>query len=224
MSELNLILLGPPGAGKGTQAKLLTEDFGLPHIATGDILRAACDAQTELGLLAKTFMDKGELVPDVVVIGVILERLADDDARDGFLLDGFPRTIEQADALGGELDAHERRLTAVLLLDAPDDLVVQRISGRRICRKEAHVYHVDFDPPKHADRCDIDGSELEQRDDDSEETVRRRLDVYHAQTEPLVAYYEERGLLRRFDGTRSPTQVHAHIRATLATLRLEEDL
>src|ERR1700680_1771259 len=147
MSELNLILLGPPGAGKGTQAKLLTEDFGLPHIATGDILRAARDAQTELGLLAKTFMDNGELVPDVVVIGVILERLADDDARDGFLLDGFPRTIEQADALGVELDAHERRLTAVLLLEAADALVVQRISGRRVCRKEAHVYHVDFDPP-----------------------------------------------------------------------------
>jgi adenylate kinase len=224
MSELNLILLGPPGAGKGTQATLLTEDFGLPHIATGDILRAACDAQTELGLLAKKFMDEGELVPDTVVIGVILERLGDDDARDGFLLDGFPRTIEQADALGGQLEAHERRLTATLLLDAPDDLVVRRISGRRVCRKEAHTYHVEFDPPKHADRCDIDGSPLEQRDDDREDTVRRRLAVYHSQTEPLIAYYEERGLLWRFDGTRSPTEVHAHIRATLATLRLEEDL
>jgi adenylate kinase len=224
MSELNLILLGPPGAGKGTQAALLTEDFGLPHIATGDMLRAARDAQSELGVLAKKYMDAGELVPDTVVIAVILERLADDDARDGFLLDGFPRTIDQADALGGELDLHERRLTAVLLLETPDALVVQRISGRRICRKEAHVYHVDFDPPKHADRCDIDGSELEQRDDDREETVRHRLDVYHGQTEALIGYYEQRGLLRRFDGTRSPTEVHAHIRATLATLRLEEDL
>jgi adenylate kinase len=224
MSELNLILLGPPGAGKGTQAALLTEDFGLPHIATGDMLRAARDAQSELGQLAAKYMDAGDLVPDTVVIGLILERLGDDDARDGFLLDGFPRTIEQADALGIELDGHERRLTAVLLLEAPDDLVVRRISGRRVCRKDGHVYHVDFDPPKHADRCDIDGSELEQRDDDLEETVRRRLDVYHAQTEPLIAYYDERGLLRRFDGVRSPTQVHAHIRATLATLRLEEDL
>jgi adenylate kinase len=224
MSELNLILLGPPGAGKGTQATLLTEDFGLPHIATGDILRAARDAKTELGLLAKKFMDDGELVPDVVVIGVILERLADDDARDGFLLDGFPRTIDQADALGRELEAHERRLTAALLLDAPDDLVVRRISGRRVCRKDAHTYHIDFDPPKHPDRCDIDGSQLEQRDDDREDTVRRRLTVYHSQTEPLIAYYEELGLLWRFDGTRSPTEVHAHIRATLATLRLEEDL
>jgi adenylate kinase len=224
MSELNLILLGPPGAGKGTQAALLTEDFGLAHIATGDILRAAREEQTELGLLAKEYMDKGELVPDTVVIAVILERLGEDDARDGFLLDGFPRTIEQAGALGTELESHERRLTAVLLLDAADDLLVKRISGRRVCRKEGHVYHVDLDPPKHEGRCDIDGSELEQRADDSEETVRNRLVVYHAQTEPLIAYYEERGTLRHFDGTRSPTQVHAHIRATLATLRLEEDL
>jgi len=224
MSELNLILLGPPGAGKGTQAALLTGDFGLPHVSTGDMLRAALEAQSDLGLLAKEYMDKGELVPDEVVIGVILERLADDDARDGFLLDGFPRTIDQAEALGRELDAHDRRLTAVLLLEADDELVVKRISGRRICRKEGHVYHVDFDPPKHEGRCDIDGSELEQRADDREETVRNRLDVYHAQTEPLISYYEERGLLRRFDGTRSPTQVHERIRATLATLRLEEDL
>jgi adenylate kinase len=224
MSELNLILLGPPGAGKGTQAALLTGDFGLPHIATGDILRAARDARSELGLLAGKYMDEGELVPDEVVIGVILERVADDDARDGFLLDGFPRTIDQAGALGTQLEAHERRLTAVLLLDAADDLVVKRISGRRVCRKEGHTYHVDFDPPKQEGRCDTDGSELEQRDDDREETVRNRLAVYHSQTEPLVAYYEDRGLLRRFDATRSPTEVHAHIRATLATLRLEENL
>jgi adenylate kinase len=224
MSELDLILLGPPGAGKGTQAALLTEDFGLPHIATGDILRAAREEATELGLLAKEYMDKGELVPDSVVIGVILERLDEDDARDGFLLDGFPRTTDQADALAEQLSAHERRLTAVLLIDAPDEIVIKRISGRRICRKEGHVYHVDFDPPKHAGRCDLDGSELEQRADDLEETVRNRLEVYHSQTEPLIAYYEERGLLRRFDGTRSPNQVHERIRATLATLRLEENL
>jgi adenylate kinase len=202
MSELNLILLGPPGAGKGTQAALLTEDFGLPHIATGDILRAAREAESELGLLAKSYMDSGQLVPDEVVIGVILERLGEDDARDGFLLDGFPRTLEQAAALGAQLDGQERRLTAVIALEAPDELVVTRISGRRICRKEGHVYHVDYDPA----------------------TVRKRLAVYHAQTEPLIAYYEELGLLRRFDGTRSPDQVHAHIRATLATLKLEEQL
>lgn len=224
MSELNLILLGPPGAGKGTQAALLTEDFGLPHISTGDMLRAAREAGTELGLLAKRYMDAGELVPDEVVIGLIVERLAADDARDGFLLDGFPRTIEQADALGVELEAGGRRLTAVLLIDAPDDIVVMRISGRRVCRKEGHVYHVEFDPPKHADRCDIDGSELDQRADDAEATVRNRLSVYHDQTEPLISYYDDRGLLRRFDGTRAPAAVHEHIRATLATLRLEEHL
>jgi len=224
MSELNLILLGPPGAGKGTQAALLTADFGLPHIATGDILRAAREAQTELGLLAMKYMDAGELVPDDVVIGVILERLGSDDARDGFLLDGFPRTIDQADALGARLEEGERRLTATLLLEASDDVVVQRISGRRVCRKEGHVYHVDFDPPKNEGRCDVDGSELDQRDDDREDTVRNRLAVYHAQTEPLISYYDERGLLRRFDGTRPPADVHDHIRATLATLRLEEDL
>jgi len=222
MSELNLILLGPPGAGKGTQAALLTEDFGLPHIATGDILRAAREAGTELGLLAKKYMDAGELVPDSVVIGVILERLGDDDARDGFLLDGFPRTIEQADALGAQLEESGRRLTAVLLIDAADEMVIKRISGRRICRKEGHVYHVDFDPPKNPDRCDIDGSELDQRADDAEATVRNRLNVYHEQTEPLIDYYDERGLLRRFEGSRSPAQVHDHIRATLATLKLEE--
>jgi adenylate kinase len=169
-------------------------------------------------------MDAGELVPDKVIIGVILERLAADDARDGFLLDGFPRTIDQADALATELIAHQRRLTAVLLIDAPDEIVVKRISGRRVSRKTGRVYHVDFDPPKHEGRCDIDGSELVQRDDDLEETVRKRLVVYHEQTEPLIAYYDELGLLRRFDGTRSPAEVHAHIRATIATLRLEDEL
>jgi adenylate kinase len=224
MVELNLILLGPPGSGKGTQAARLTEDFSVPHIATGDILRAAVEHATELGREAKRYMDAGELVPDGVIIGVILERLGEDDARDGFLLDGFPRTTSQADALTAEFDARERRLTAVLLIDVPDDLLVQRISGRRVSRKTGRVYHVDFDPPKHEGHCDVDGSELIQREDDREETVRNRLVVYHEQTEPLVAYYEELGLLRRFDGTRSPSEVHAHIRATIATLRLEDEL
>jgi adenylate kinase len=221
---MNLILLGPPGAGKGTQAARLTEDFGLPHIATGDILRQAVAEGTELGRRASRYMDAGELVPDQVIIGVILERLEDPDARDGFLLDGFPRTLEQAQALAGELEKLDRRLTATLLIEVPDDEVVRRLSGRRVSRKTGRVYHVEFDPPKHEGRCDIDGSQLIQRKDDAEETVRRRLAVYHGQTAPLIDYYDDRGLLRRFDGTRSPAEVHDHIRATLATLRLEEQL
>jgi adenylate kinase len=224
MAELNLILLGPPGAGKGTQATRLTEDFGLPHIATGDILRAAVAARSPLGEEAKRYMDAGELVPDSVITGVILERIAQDDARDGFLLDGFPRTVDQADSLGSEIEKLGRRLTAVLLIEAPDDTVVKRISGRRMNPKTGRIYHVDFDPPKAAGRDDDDGSELVQRDDDKEETVRRRLHVYHQQTEPLIDYYENLGLLRRFDGTASPIEVHAHIRAAISTLQREEEL
>ena len=223
MSELNLILLGPPGAGKGTQAERLHEDFGLPHISTGDILRAQVAEGTELGREAKRFMDAGELVPDDVIIGMITERLASGDARDGFLLDGFPRNEQQADALGDALRSLDRRLTAVLLIEVPDDDLVRRLAGRRVCVKNpSHIYHVDFDPPKHEDVCDQDGSRLIQRDDDREEVIRRRLEVYHSQTEPLIAYYDRAGLLRRFDGRRTADEVHAHIRATVATLRLEE--
>ena len=223
MSELNLILLGPPGAGKGTQAERLTQDFPLAYIATGDMLRAAVRDGTPLGLQAKGYMDAGDLVPDDVIIGVILERVQSDDARDGFLLDGFPRTIGQAEALGVELGKLGRRLTAVLLIETPDEEIVRRLSGRRVS-KSGRVYHVEFDPPKHEGRCDIDGTPLIQRDDDKPETVKKRLEVYHELTSPLVAFYEDRGLLRRFDGTRSPTEVHDHIRATIATLRLEDEL
>ena len=173
MSELNLILLGPPGAGKGTQAERLTQDFPLAYIATGDMLRAAVSEGTPLGLQAKGFMDAGELVPDDVIIGVILERVQSDDARDGFLLDGFPRTIGQAEALGIELGKLGRRLTAVLLIDTPDEEIVRRLSGRRVS-KSGRVYHVEFDPPKHEGRCDIDGTPLIQRDDDKPETVKKR--------------------------------------------------
>ncbi|HMJ32824.1 MAG TPA: adenylate kinase [Baekduia sp.] len=223
MSELNLILVGPPGAGKGTQAEKLTEDFGLPYFATGNILRDAVADGTELGKKAKEYMDAGELVPDDVIIGVILDALKGEEASSGFLLDGFPRTVPQADALAEALEKLGRRLSGVLLIDVPDDEVVRRLSGRRVS-KSGRVYHVDFDPPKHPDRCDIDGSALIQRDDDRPETIRKRLAVYHDQTEPLVDYYESRDLLRRFDGTRTPTDVHDHIRATVATLRLEDEL
>jgi adenylate kinase len=223
-SELNLILLGPPGAGKGTQAERLTDDFNLPYVATGNILRDAVRDETPLGKEAKSYMENGDLVPDAVITGVILEAISSSDARDGFLLDGFPRTVPQADSLAKGLEEAERRLTAVILIDVPDEEVQRRLSGRRVSVKTGRVYHLEFDPPKHDGRCDIDGSRLIQRHDDRPETIAKRLSVYHAETEPLVEYYDERGLLRRFDGTRSPTEVHDHIRATIATLRLEDEL
>jgi adenylate kinase len=222
VSELNLILLGPPGAGKGTQAERLTEDFNLPYLATGNMLRAAVEEGTELGQRAKRYMDAGELVPDEIIIGVILESVQGAQFRDGFLLDGFPRTVPQAEALEQALGKLDRRLTAALLIDVPDEELVRRLAGRRVCVKSGHPYHVEFDPPKHDMVCDQDGSRLVQRDDDREDTVKKRLEVYHQQTSPLISYYEDRGLLRRFDGTRSPTEVHDHIRATIATLRLED--
>ena len=224
MSELNLILFGPPGAGKGTQAARLQEDFRLPYVATGDMLRAAVKDGTELGVKAKSFMDAGALVPDDLLIDLVVDRISAEDARDGFILDGFPRTRAQADALGEAFDKLGRRITAVLLFDVPDEDLVSRISGRRVSVKTGRVYHVESDPPKHEGRCDVDGSRLVQRDDDKPEVVLKRLEVYHAETEPLVSYYDERGLLRRIDGTRPPTEVHDHVRAVLATLRLEETL
>jgi adenylate kinase len=225
VSELNLILLGPPGAGKGTQAQRLVGDFGLTYVATGEMLRDAVRAGTEVGKQAEKYMNNGDLVPDDVIVGVAVERLQQDDCADGFILDGFPRTVEQAQALDTELERRSRKLTAALFVDVPDDEVVRRISGRRQCVKnEQHVYHVEFDPPKHEGVCDQDGARLFQRDDDKPETVKHRLAVYHEKTEPVIGYYEERSILRRFDGSRSPTEVHDHIRATLATLRLEEDL
>jgi adenylate kinase len=224
VSELNLILLGPPGAGKGTQGARLSEDFGLPYVVTGDLLREAVREGTDLGHEAEGYMKDGKLVPDEIISEVVLERVRSEEARDGFLLDGFPRTIPQADALEQALVALDRELTAVLAIEVPDDEVVRRLSGRRTCVKAGHVYHVEFDPPKREGVCDQDGSRLFQREDDREDVVEQRLKEYHENTAPLVSYYEERGLLRRFDGCRSPAEVHDHIRATLATLRLEEQL
>jgi adenylate kinase len=224
MSEINLILFGPPGAGKGTQAERLRADFQVPYIATGEMLRDNVREGTELGDEAKRYMDKGELVPDGLIVAMVAERLQEEDAQDGFILDGFPRTIEQAQALDNQLGELGRRITAVLLLDVPDEEVERRLAGRRICVKAGHNYHVEFDPPKRDGVCDQDGSRLIQRDDDKPEVIRNRVSVYHEKTRPVIDFYEEQGLLRRIDGTRDPAEVHDHIRAVIATLRLEENV
>jgi adenylate kinase len=224
MSELNLVLLGPPGSGKGTQGERLQRDFQLPYYATGDILRAAVRDETELGKVAKEYMDRGDLVPDDVIIGVIAERIQSPEAEDGFILDGFPRTTPQAEALDREIEKLGRELTATLLIDVPDEEVIRRLGGRRTCAEQGHIFHVDFDPPKQEGVCDIDGSRLLIRDDDKPEVIRHRLGTYHEKTEPLISYFDEKGLLRRIDGTLSPDEVSDRIRALLATLRMEEDI
>ncbi|MDQ6729887.1 MAG: adenylate kinase [Actinomycetota bacterium] len=224
MAELNLILFGPPGAGKGTQADRLERDFQLPFISTGDMLRGNVKSKTELGNEAKRYMDAGDLVPDELMVAMAADRLEQRDAQDGFILDGFPRTLDQASALERQLDGLQRRVTAALLIDVPDDEVIRRLSGRRMCVKSGHNYHVEFDPPKRAGVCDQDGSRLIQRDDDQPEVIKNRLKVYHEQTEPLVDHYDGQGLMRRIDGTRPAAEVHDHIRAVIATLRLEEDV
>ncbi|MBV9817376.1 MAG: adenylate kinase [Solirubrobacterales bacterium] len=221
---MNLILFGPPGAGKGTQAERLCDDFQLPFISTGDMLRGHVKDETDLGQKAKEYMDAGDLVPDELILAMVRERLLEDDARDGFILDGFPRNADQATALDEQLSDLGRRVTAALLIDVPDEEVIRRLSGRRVCTEAGHNYHIEFDPPKHDDVCDQDGSELIQRDDDKPEVIEHRLGVYHEKTQPLVEYYDEQGLMRRIDGTRAAADVHGHIRAVIATLRLEEDV
>jgi adenylate kinase len=221
MPELNLVLLGPPGSGKGTQGERLNEDLRLPYYATGDILRGAVRDETELGQSAKSYMDRGDLVPDEVIVGMIAERIDSEEARDGFILDGFPRTTPQAEALDAKLEELGRGVTAVLLIDVSDDQVVRRLGGRRTCEAEGHVYHVEFNPPKVEGVCDVDGSPLLVRDDDKPEVIRKRLATYHEKTEPLVTYYDDRGVLRRVDGERDPDVVTEELRRTLATMRLE---
>ncbi len=223
MAELNLVLLGPPGSGKGTQGERLNVDLRLPYYATGDILRAAVKDETEIGLNAKAFMDRGDLVPDEVIVGVIAERIDSTEALDGFILDGFPRTTPQAEALDAKLTELGRAVTAVVLIDVGDDEVVRRLGGRRTCEENGHVFHVDFNPPKEDGVCDIDGSPLIVRDDDKPDVIRKRLATYHEKTEPLVSYYDDRGVLRRVPGERDPDEVTEDIRRTLATMRLETD-
>lgn len=223
MSELNLVLLGPPGSGKGTQGERLQEDLELPYWATGDILRAAVREGTELGRAAKGYMDRGDLVPDEVIVGMIGQRIDSPEAADGFILDGFPRTAPQADALAAKLEELGRGLTAVLLIDVGDEEVVRRLGGRRTCVENGHVFHVEFSPPREEGVCDIDGSELVVRDDDKPEVIRHRLEQYHAKTAPLVEHYDGQSLLRRIEGASAPESVADEIRRTLATLRLEAD-
>ena len=222
MSELNLILLGPPGAGKGTQADKLKGDFGLPYIGTGELLRKHKEEESELGREAKSYMDNGDLVPDGLVIKMILEEVEEKGGH-GFLLDGFPRSVPQAEALDEALAENGRRLTAAVLIAVDDELVIERLTGRRQC-SNGHLYHETFDPPKNDGYCDQCGKPLRQREDDKRETIEKRLATYHGLTEPVIDYYQERGMLQRFDGSRSPDEVHNLIRATLASLRLEEKL
>jgi adenylate kinase len=224
VSELNLILLGPPGSGKGTQGERLQTDFRLPYYATGDILRAAVRDGTKLGREAKEYMDRGDLVPDEVIIAMISDRIESPEAADGFILDGFPRTSAQAEALDAEMDQLGKRLTAAILIEVSDEEVVRRLSGRRTCAKEGHIFHVEFDPPREEGVCDVCGGKLTVRDDDKPEVVRHRLGQYHDKTEPLIAYYEDKGILRRVDGQLAPEDVADRIRALLATLQMEEQL
>lgn len=212
---VNLIFLGPPGAGKGTQAVFVTSQYGIPQISTGDILRSAVANQTPMGIKAKHFMDDGLLVPDEVVVGIVEERLAARDCDGGFILDGFPRTVAQADALGEMLKGAGRSIAHVISFEVDHSVLLARLTGRRACSSCGRGYNVHFDPPSVEGRCDTCGGELFQRDDDKEETIRRRLDVYDEQTSPLKAYYENKGLLRKVDALGSIESVQSAIRGIL---------
>jgi len=212
---MKLILLGPPGAGKGTQAKMLTDRFSIPQISTGDILRAAVKAGTEMGLQAKACMDAGALVPDAVVVGIVRDRLQEKDCQAGFILDGFPRTVPQAEALTATLAELGKSLDAVLSLEVDVEALVERLTGRRTCRDCGRGYHVKFDPPQQAGTCDACGGELMQRDDDREGTIRKRLEVYREQTQPLTGYYQDLGLLTRVDGMQEIDSVQQQLLAAL---------
>lgn len=215
MAQFDLILLGPPGAGKGTQAGRIVEDYSIPHVSTGDMLRAAVKNQTTMGLEAKRYMDAGDLVPDSVVIGIVKERLQEPDTGAGFLLDGFPRTIPQAEALDDSLASIGRGVSKALAILVDEDELVRRLTGRRICRECQTPFHVMFSPPAVDGVCDKCGGELYQRDDDSEATVRNRLAVYNQQTEPLIAYYDRQGVLARIDGEQSPAAVYEELKEAI---------
>ncbi|MFE5819675.1 adenylate kinase [Streptomyces sp. NPDC056479] len=218
---MRIVLVGPPGAGKGTQAAFLAKNLSIPHISTGDLFRANISQQTELGKLAKSYMDAGNLVPDEVTIGMAKDRMEKPDAENGFLLDGFPRNVSQAEALDEMLQSENMKLDAVLDLEVPEEEVVKRIAGRRICRKDSsHVFHVTYSRPKKEGVCDVCGGELYQRDDDSEETVRKRLEVYHTQTEPIIDYYKAQGLVVTISALGKVEEVTAR---AMEALKRDED-
>ncbi len=204
---MKIIMLGAPGAGKGTQAQMIAEKFNIPHISTGDIFRANIKNGTELGKKAKEFMDKGQLVPDELTVELLLDRVAKEDCKDGYVLDGFPRTIPQADVLTNELDKLGDYVDYAINVDVPDENIVRRMSGRRACLKCGATYHIEHIPPKQEGICDKCGSELVQRDDDKPETVNNRLSVYHEQTQPLIDYYTKAGILKTVDGTKDMNDV-----------------
>ena len=208
---MKIIMLGAPGAGKGTQAKMIAEKFNIPHISTGDIFRANIKNGTELGKKAKEFMDKGQLVPDELTVEILLDRVAADDCKNGYVLDGFPRTIPQADVLDKELTKLGDKVDFAINVDVPDENIVRRMSGRRACLKCGATYHIEHIPPKKEGICDTCGSELVQRDDDKPETVQNRLSVYHEQTQPLIEYYDKKNILKTVDGTKDMQEVFNNI-------------
>jgi len=208
----NLILLGPPGAGKGTQAKRLVESYGIPQISTGDILRKAVKEGTQLGKEAKSYMDAGELVPDSVVIGIIEERLKEPDCKEGYILDGFPRTVPQAEALDAILDKMGSRIDHVVSIEVPDGELMNRLTGRWTCKNCGAMFHEKNQPPKEQGKCDHCGGELYQRDDDKADTIRERLRVYGSQTQPLIEYYNKKGLVRKIDGIGTIDEIFERIK------------
>ncbi|WP_026673517.1 adenylate kinase [Alkalihalobacterium bogoriense] len=215
---MNLILMGLPGAGKGTQAEKIVANYDIPHISTGDMFRAAMKNETELGKKAKQFMDAGELVPDEVTIGIVRERLSDSDCKKGFLLDGFPRTVAQAEALEELLSSMGSGIDYVLNIDVPQEVLMERLTGRRVSPTSGKTYHVLFNPPKVEGVCDVDGSQLIQRDDDKAETVKKRLEVNVQQAQPLIDFYTERGALRNINGLQDINKVYEDIEQLLKGL------
>ena len=216
---MKIVLLGPPGAGKGTQAKSISNRYSIPHISTGDIFRKNISENTPLGIEAKSYMDKGQLVPDEVTINMVKDRLKQDDCKNGYLLDGFPRTVHQAEALQEFLLSIDEKLDTALLIEVPTEFILERMTGRRVCPSCGASYHIKFNPPTIAGKCDVCGSDVIQRKDDTEETVSERLDVYERQTQPLIDFYKERNLLSIVDGTKAINEVFEGICDILGSVK-----